>query len=239
MDDIESLNLVNQYTRVEPNYKLSGRETSIEIFLNDKDDIIIVGVVDSNYIYWASLTKTYDKEKNEKIFNHIAKGNFKEVSNLHLILKSIKFSYLILKSIKLSYEDVIKNWYQDRLIRVKEDGRIWKIPFREGEHYSADQVEKNGYYFAASIASFLKDLQEKCKFREADGTYESVLDYCLNILNQDSQDEYYYRKVEPLIHIMEKEKYLLVSKNHKIKKKYIQIMERCSYLYGRYMTAVR
>ena len=64
--DITILNLVNQNTQVIPNYDLSGRETSISIYFNNDNDVIIVGEVDPNYIYWASTTKIYEKEKMKK-----------------------------------------------------------------------------------------------------------------------------------------------------------------------------
>ena len=60
MKNIEELNLITTNTEVKPNYSLENKETSIEVFFNDAGQVLIVGVVDNNYIYWASLTDSSD-----------------------------------------------------------------------------------------------------------------------------------------------------------------------------------
>ena len=52
MQNIEELNLVTDKLTVEPNYSLENKMTCIEVYFNDAEQVLIVGVVDNNYIYW-------------------------------------------------------------------------------------------------------------------------------------------------------------------------------------------
>lgn len=223
---IQSLNLINKNTKVNPNYDLSNRRTHIELYFNTLNDLLIVGVVDNNYIYWASKTKVYEKEINEEIFNYIENKSFELVSNENSVFKSINISY-----------EELKMWYKTSLVRTSEHNMAWMTPF--GHCYGADQIENNGKYFANDVAGYLKDLLRKCKFREAGGSYIKILDYYLDILKKDDNNIYYYKEVEDLIKLLENENYLVVSDNEGIRQKYLLIKQISANLYNQYMSAIR
>ncbi len=221
-------NLVNDQTMVKANYDLSKRETSIQILIDRNGNLIILGVVDNNYIYWASLTKTEDKHINEIIFNHLANDPYDKVSH----------SYQALRTKGIEYED-LKHWYQASLVRESKDNMVWKTPF--GHYYGADQIENNGKYFANDVSRFLANLQERCEFRECNGEYIKVLEYYRDVLlhNQMDSDYMIYYKVKPLEEILRKEDYLRVSTNSEIRELYIQCIDVIGNLYNRYMSVAR
>lgn len=111
---IDGLNLVNQDTAVTPNYELDGKVNSIIIYLNWMNDLIIIGWIDNNYIYWASKTKADDRETNEQIFNRLANGSFETVSQTNKALESIGISY-----------DELNRFYKERFDRGNENGRLF------------------------------------------------------------------------------------------------------------------
>lgn len=218
-------NLVNQHTKVESNYDLSSRQSSIKIYIDRKGNLIILGIVDNNYIYWASLTNTDDKELNEKIFNHIANDEFSIVSK----------EYLALKTRGIEYKDLCQ-WYSATLVRETKNNMAWKTPF--GHYYGTDQINNNGSYFANDVCHLLGTLQSSCEFRECNGEYIKVLDHYRNLLLQN--DDYsYYTQIKSLEEILQKEDYLKVSKNIEIRELYTQCMDIISQLYNCYMSAVR
>jgi hypothetical protein len=222
-----SYNLINSKTKVTPSYDLKGRETSICLSFSKNKEVLIIGKVDNNYIYWASFSKIYDKEKNEAIFNHIANNPYDLVSNEYTVLKSVSFAY-----------DDLKLWYNTELVRTTSDYNMaWKTPF--GHYYGKDQVQFNGKYFSNDVAGFLDILLERCRFREANGSYEEVLDYSLNELMKNDKDVLYYTKVKSLIEMLIKEDYLVMSDHEHIRRKYILFRETADKLYNRYQSAIR
>lgn len=182
--------------------------------------------MDNNYIHWASLTKTSDKQVNEKIFNHVANDAFMLVSH----------EYLALESANIKYKD-LRNWFSSRLVREDRHNMAWKTPF--GHYYGADQIQYNGKYFAEDVSYYLESLQKICRFREAVGDYSIILRTYLNKLSEDNRDYRYYEEVKPLIGILESEDYLRVSENNEIRELYKKCMDQCANLYNRYMTEVR
>ncbi len=221
-------NLVNDQTKVEPNYDLSNRETSISILIDLYGNLIMLGVVDNNYIHWASLTKTEDKYLNEIIFNHLANDKYDKVS----------YCYKAFREKGIEYED-LKHWYNASLIRDSRYNMAWETPF--GHYYASNQIENNGKFFANNVSHFLASLQERCDFRECNGEYIKVLEYYCNVLLNNQMDTNYanYCMVKPIEEILLKEDYLRVSKNSEIRELYIQCMDLISNLYNRYMTVVR
>lgn len=224
--DICSYNLINSKTKVTPGYDIKGRETSICLYFSKNKDVLIIGRVDNNYIYWASFSKTYDKEQNEAIFNHIANDPFDLVSNEGLVLKSVNFDY-----------DDLRSWYNTELVRTSDCNMAWNTPF--GHYYGKDQIRFNGKYFANDVAGFLDVLVERCRFREANGSYEAVLDYSLNELMKKDKDVFYYTKVKYLIEMLTKEDYLVLSNSKHIRRKYILFCESADKLYNLYQSAIR
>lgn len=226
--DIKNLNLVNYSTKVTPNYPVSGEKTNISLYFSKDGRLLIVGKIDNNYIYWASFTNIDDREKNEAIFNYIADESFKIelVSNEHLALKAAGFDY-----------EGLKTWYKTDLDRVSVQNMAWKTPF--GHYYGRDQIELNGRYFAGDVAGHLNTLLKRCQFREANGAYREVLDYCFYEVARDSGNPYYYRQVEDLINMLRQEQYLVLSDDDGIREKYLRIFEEASELYGRCQSSER
>ena len=221
--DISALNMVNHNTKVTPNYDLSGRETSIDLCFNNDGDIFIIGVVDNNYIHWASLTKTYEKEKNEAIFNHIANDPFTIVSTIYNSGVPAYYS--------------MKDYYRAKMLRPAEIDRAWTTPFGHG--YGTSQIENNGRYFADDVEVFLNKLHRRCYFREAGGAYEAMLDFWLAKVLEGESDYSHYRRIEPLAHMIEQESYLRVSESERIREKYILLCDKLSAAYNRYMDVER
>ena len=119
-----SLNMVSPNTAVAPNYDLNGRETSLVLYFNEDEDVIIIGAVDVNYVYWVSLTKTHELEKNEAIFNHIVNQPYALVASWH--------------NIGLLSGDELRRYYRAELRRTNERGMAWRTPF--GHYYGQKQA---------------------------------------------------------------------------------------------------
>ena len=226
MKNIEELNLITTNTEVKPSYSLENKETSIKVFFNNAGQVLIVGVVDNNYIYWASLTDSSDKEMNANIFDYISRGTIRKVSHL----------YQAIEAAGLSYEE-IRRWIKICLRRKSDDPMSWLTPF--GGNFCSTQIQHNGKFFARDIAGYMDANREKCRFREAGGDYEKVLDYYLSIFDEDDGNDFCYVSLQKLIHIIESEEYLYGSENPEIRRKYIELRKKAESLYNRYMTVVR
>jgi len=220
--DITSLNLVNQQTQVTPNYDLSGSETSIILYFNNEDDLVILGQADNNYIFWASRSKTYEKDKNEAIFNYTANEPFGVVSQRYMV--------------GINYGD-LKRYYRADLKRSKENGMAWKTPF--GHYYGLKQVNDNGRYFAQDVESFVRKLHRRCNYREANGAYEAMLDFWLGEISRIEDDALRYPSIELLVEMIKEESYLILSLNEPIREKYLLLLKKSDDMYNRYMSIVR
>lgn len=226
MQNIEEINLVSEKTEEKPNYSLENKLTWMDVYFNGEGQVLIVGVVDNNYIYCASLTNSDDRELNRSIFDYISRGKIRKVSHLSQALKVAGLDY-----------GKVKRWVKISLKRKPEDPMYFVTPF-DGNYGSA-QVENNGKFFAKDISYYLTRVRAKCAFREADGAYEKVLDYYLSVLKDDNGDALYYQRIKNLINIIESEAYLYGSENPEIRRKYIELRELSEKLYNRYMSAVR
>ncbi|WP_313153204.1 hypothetical protein [Lacrimispora sp.] len=226
--DVKKLNLVNESSKVTPKYDLSGAQSLIRLFFNKNGRLLIIGQADHNYIYWASLTGKDEREKNEAIFNYIADEffRFEMVSSERLVFHAASVPY-----------DELKTWYQTDLVRPLVQNMAWKTPF--GHYYGKDQVELNGRYFARDVSQYFDVLLKRCRFREANGAYEVVLDYCLGELSGDYGNALYYTQVEDLINMLRQEQYLVLSDQEQIREKYLLIAEKADKLYNQYQSAVR
>ncbi len=223
--NVESFNLVRENNAVTPNYDLNGREIRIALYFTLTGEVIIVGEFDNNYIYWLSVTKTCDTEINGRIFDRVACGVYKYVSNTYLALKEKGLDYGVTRR---SYAAVIKR---------RADGKGgWQTPF--GHYYGDGDTSEHGGYFANDVSVFLSNLIKKCNIREAGGLYKAVLEkYADYIASVDFMD--YGSKVEPVLELLAKEEYLIVSPNKDIREAYIRCRDLCYEKYNAYMTAVR
>ncbi|TCL57152.1 hypothetical protein EDD76_10914 [Kineothrix alysoides] len=223
--EIEQYNQINATTKAIPNYDLSKREKWIELYFDSLGNVLIVGVVDNNYIHWISKTSIESVKINEVIFNHLANDNYLFVSHISQALKPLG----------IEFED-LKQYYKVTLIHDKEYGHEWKTPF--GHYYGKGQVKDNGRFFANDVKNFLAYIQYKCELRECEAQYSNVLESYIDILSK-IDFMYYDSRVKPLQELLEEESYLRISTNNKIKDLYIECMDRISDLYNRYMSAVR
>lgn len=224
----EYINLVNEATKVEKNYKLSGRVNSVISYINVKNELLIVGQADNNYIYWAAKVNSADRKCNEEIFNLLADGVFEMVSSMDKVMESIGIS-----------RSELKRFYKKRFDRASENepGRVWNIS--DGGYYRNCDVETHGRLFSYEMEGMLKNLQEKSRVREADGAYLKVLENYLIRLKKGEKDVYGYEKEFMMIQLLEKEGYLLLSKDERVREIYFQIKEKIYSMYCTYMSAVK
>lgn len=222
------INLVNEATKKEPNYGLDGRINSIISYLNVKNDMFVVGQADNNYIYWAAMVNPSDRKENERIFNLLADGVFETVSSMDRVLESMALS-----------RSELDGFYKKRFDRAAENepGRVWNIS--DGGFYRNCDVKTHGRLFAYEMEGMLKHLQEKSKVREADGAYLKVLENYLKRLEKGEKDVYCYEKEFIMIQLLEKERYLLLSKDKRVREVYFQIKEKIYNMYCIYMSAVK
>jgi len=223
MHEIEQYNMVNDSNAAIPKYNIGNKETYITLYFNNSSDVIIVGNVDNNYIYWLSVTNTEDVELNEQIFNHVANDCVINVAHEYKALKQANIKY-----------DELKDYYSVRLTRVHTHNMAWQTPF--GHYYGKDNIEKNGYFFARDIKGFVNSVHVRCELREAGGKYEAVLEEYEAVLS--AADTYDYR-VRTLDELLKAESYLNISLNENVRKSYKKCCEMCSKLYNAYMTAAR
>lgn len=223
-DDIERYNLVNESNAKHPNYDLSDRVTSIIVYLTYLDELIIVGEIDNNYIYWMSVTKLNDTEINEKIFNRIATGNYTYVSNEHNVVSYNQWDYSVFRNTV-----IIK--FQ------RETGKYaWRTPFKH--YYGSSDIHNHGKYFAKDIISYRNKLHKQCGYREAEGNYKVILQKYKSLISNIDYDNY-YSDVEPIYDLLLNESYLRLSEDENLRNLYNECCSMCSQKYNEWMTANR
>ena len=212
--------MITRSSHETPKYEINKSNSFISVYINSDNDLIIIGHADNNYVYWVSLTKADDKARNETIFNYIAYNPSARAAVAHLS-----------DAVHIErYE-----WYHARLFRPEYDKNRWSTTFG---HYYGDE-EPAGQFFAGDVAVLLQVLLRKCSFREAGGAYENVLDYALSEMDAVKDTPYGYNQMLKLIEIMDKEDYLALSPNKRIREKYVRFLETKSRLYGQYMDVAR
>jgi len=223
MEGVQKYNLINEKCVAESKQDLSTRETYITLYFNIDGDVIIVGNIDNNHVYWVSETKTSDMDVNEMIFNYIAKGDVSDAAYLHEVLAQNGKNY-----------SDLKNYYSVRLLRTHIVGMEWETPF--GHYYGKDNIEKHGYFFAHEIAHFVDDMHKKGQIRECNGRYEDILRDYVSYLKVAENYDYNVRTLEELI---ESESFLRISPNQAVRELYRECHELCSNLYCNYMSFSR
>lgn len=222
---VKKLNLVNSKSQVKPNYDLSKREKYIKIQLTLDKQLIIIGVIDNNYIYWLSITKLEDKKTNRAIFNYVAKGEYESISSIDRALKQKNLDY-----------GIMKRSYGARFTNAENVGSVWKTPF--GHYYSKDNIQDHGKFFARSVCYFYEEMLKKCKIRRANGLYKSLLiQLTIDIEKIDCMA--YDSEVKPIQEMLSYEGYLILSSNKDVRDLYSKCLELCNDKYNAYMTNVR
>jgi len=223
LQEFEKFNLINESNKVKPNYDLSHKEVYIELYISKEKELFVIGRADNNYICWCSFTKVMDKEHNERIFDCIANNEFARFSQEYKVLGTGRYVEM-------------QKWYRCTITRTPVKGMLWDTPF--GAYYGLENREDHGRFFSGDIIRFFDDLLNLCEFRTDGQEYFHILAHYLDILTKESHYNYYY-KMKPLISILEKEAYLRICPDEKIRNLYLECMNECSSLYNRYMTAVR
>lgn len=213
-------NMVNESNLIKPDYDLKNGELSIELHISPEKELGIVGRIDNSYICWYSITTLSDKEINKEIFNYLAGNQFHMYSCENNILDSKRY-------------EQIEQWYR---CAIKREGMSWCTPF--GHYYGDENKEEHGKFFADDVHSFYDYLIKLCRFRTVDGHYYKLINCYYDTLCSDN-DAGYYMLMEPLISILEKESYLRLCPDIKIRELYLKCMKLRSSLYCSYMTAVR
>ena len=222
-EGIELHNGVSNRNMEFPAYDLTKKETGIDLYFNNEGDVIIVGVVDSTYIYWLSVTRTEDVKLNEQIFNHVANEDWCRVSRMPRTLE-VK---------GLSHKDLAK-FYRVHLKRSHLDGMAWETPF--GHFYGTKQLKRNGGFFAKDVKGFVTEINKRCELRECDGRYADILKVYAETLQTATDYDYTVQQLEKLL---KAEDYLCLSRRDNVRETYLECCTRCSELYGRYMTQAR
>ena len=221
---IQKQNLVTTENAASPPYALNLSETFLRLYLNRDGDLLLFSMADNTYINWLSLTKTTDMAENEAIFTYLSENTPDIVSTVKLAMASTPFDYLGLDE-----------WYEADLFRRHSGGKVWQTPF--GHAYSANDMHNHGKYFARSLYNLPAELTAQCRFREADGAYAAVLDWCLREINTAFTDEcpaHHYERVEKLVQMLHRERYLLFSERPLIRERYAAFMSKASSLYDLY-----
>ncbi len=68
---IEALNLFDKRFAVKPDHPLDPRDRTVRFFYNFDEKLIIVGLLETSYVFWWSVTEIDDTEKNRRIFRYI------------------------------------------------------------------------------------------------------------------------------------------------------------------------
>jgi len=214
----EQYNMVTRSNSIIPTYDLSKRETFITLYFNMEDDLIIVGnMVDSDYIFWMSFSKTTDKKKNEEIFNHIVNDEPERVSCLYRVLEHNEIPY-----------EMLDDFYRVHLRRICAEEKLWKTPF--GHDYTEGDKKQSGSIFANDVSGFLKEVFKLCEIRECGGAYEEILTSYESFLQKQ---ECYTFEVEKMEELLKMEEYLCVSPRKKVRDSYKRCRKQCLDLHNR------
>ena len=91
--NILKYNCVTPENADNPKYTPNPDHRKVQVYYTDKDQVIIVGVADNNFIYWLSVTRIDDLATNRAIFVEITANEPKLYGHLYLALKKTKYSY--------------------------------------------------------------------------------------------------------------------------------------------------
>lgn len=222
--EIEKYNLVDKSNYKKPNYKIDGKEIYFDVYVSPEKEVCILGSLDNNYIYWASITILDDRNLIVAIIDYLLKCKPVMVSSAYVALGS-------------RYEEVMK-WHTFR---------ISKQPYSNGEYryysqatlvYLGDNGKCLPEYVSGEINSFYYTELLKCNYRLMDNYYLKILEGYKKLLIE-RKDYEYYNEMKPLISLLKSESYLKLCPNEEIRNLYLDCMMECSILYNRYMSSVR
>ena len=168
LPEIEKYNYVGPKNFDFPHYDATKAERKIELYFNSLDEVIIAAWAGDSYVFWLSVTKVEDVERNRQIFHHIA---YEELEYVNRFSKALAAVQLDCSSLVGYYRVELRQ--VPELKRNKEILRSWVTPF--GHLYEKERAEENGNIFAEDVRGFGDSLRARCKLREVNGSYEAVL----------------------------------------------------------------
>lgn len=214
--------LVNQSNAMKPNYNLSGRQFSFDIYLCHTQEVCIMGRLDSNYICGLSFSTVSDLARTQAIIDGMANGEHTLVSNESKVLGE-RF-----------YE--VDKWYRFWTTARNDNGEILY-------HFSGNDGYFQQSHMAEQIKSYFVKLINTCEARLADGIYLSVLKHYNKILSRykrrDPEAPEYYFQNKHLIELVKSEHYLKLSPDAEVRELYNAIYTCAGDLYGAFMDEAR
>lgn len=220
---MEQYNLIDKKNALTPKYIINNEELTFIIYISPEQEVCIVGQVDNNYACWISITSLNEQEKNACIFNYLLDYDYSLLSNEHNVLKQHYYE--------------VQKWHQIILQKQHYKDEL-RYRFPANGAFFGDTNYDNGRALANDICRFFMQEQKKCEFRLADMHYMSILKQYKKILSLN-KDYMYYFEMQPLISILENEKFLKLCPKQEIRELFLSCLDECSSLYNRYMTAIR
>ena len=215
--------LITPANAVKPNYDLSNRQFSFDIYLNFIGDICILGRLDNNYICGLSFSDVLDLGRTQTIINGMMNAPRSLVSHEYTVLGE-------------RYHE-IRRWYRMKLSqRSASDGELLYTMAGIDYHFSLQDM-------AEQIQVAYTNLSKTCQTRLADGLYLPVLHSYHKLLTRykrgDSEAPEYYHKMRSLIDIVKTESYIKLSPESVIRELYLSIVDASDSLYNAYMDVAR
>lgn len=213
--NMKTHNMISLQNAVLPNYDISDREISFDVYISADQQVCILGTVDNNYICWCSITTVDDIEENAAIFNYVSNQSISTVSSMFKVLGA-------------NYKEV-SEWH--RL-------HIEKRQYNNQNYYYSPATPiyfQDSKSFALEIKRFYKQEKLKCDYRLLEHTYVILLETYKGILHTDNPDPQYYYEMKPVIRILEDESYIKLCIDSEVRKLYADCMDGARILYNRYM----
>lgn len=211
---MEDYNLINKANCSVPNYPIDDTKIFFDVFVSPQKEACIIGRLDNNYICWCSITHLDDQEINASIFNDLLKTKPSMVSNESNALGT-------------RYSEV-KDWHRFCINkRIYQNEYYFYSPvsgcFCDNEDYNKAK------FFAGEMNNFYSYESAKCNYRLIDRHYTKILEKYKTILMQNSSAGY-YKKMKPIISILEAESYLKLCLNEETRILYLDCVNECSNL---------
>ena len=117
--DIECYNYLTDYNSDERTYPMKPTDLGINAYYGRNDGVILVGGEDLWYIYWLSVTKVYDEERNRQIVDYVLQMQPTVFGHRYIVLQSTKYTTEQLRTFytapKSSYQIFITRTYIEKL----------------------------------------------------------------------------------------------------------------------------
>ena len=125
--NIRNYNCVTPENAVIPRYTPDPADRRVQVYYTDREQVIIVGAADNNYICWLSVTRMQDLAANRAAFTEITANAPKLYGHLDSALKKTKYSYEQVREMYCAElqqaEMIVPHWEETKkLCRMREAG---------------------------------------------------------------------------------------------------------------------